>query len=263
MRYLGTDRHHLKDQQYRTAANLEARIRLHNSFSTNPDRWCRWLFDRLDLPAGARILDVGCGPGWLWAENLDRLPGGWRVTLGDLSSGMIAAARRNVVAGPPGRLRLAVLDAGDLPFGSGTFDAVVANHMLYHVPNRARAVAEFRRVLVRGGRLYAATNGQEHLTELGKLAGGDGIHGAAARFGLENGAQQLQPHFDPIHMIPYEDALKITEVEPLIAYLRSMRSSGSPAPYESDVAAHVQAEIDLRGHFHIQKQVGLFVATSS
>ena len=53
-----------------------------------------------------------------------------------------------------------------LPFEADTFDAVVANHMLYHVPDRAQALAEMQRVLKPGGQVYLATNGLAHLREL-------------------------------------------------------------------------------------------------
>ena len=49
-------------EQYRNAANLDARIDLHSRFSTNPLNWYRWLFDHLALPEGARVLELGCGP---------------------------------------------------------------------------------------------------------------------------------------------------------------------------------------------------------
>ena len=41
----------------------------------------------------------------------------------------------------------AVLDLQALPFPEACFDAVIANHMLYHVPDRPRALAEVQRVL--------------------------------------------------------------------------------------------------------------------
>src|SRR5262249_38702667 len=69
----------LKEEQYRDASNLRARIELHRRFDTNPEPWHRWVFDRLDFPAEADILEVGCGPAELWRQNLDRIPAGWRL----------------------------------------------------------------------------------------------------------------------------------------------------------------------------------------
>jgi ubiquinone/menaquinone biosynthesis C-methylase UbiE len=52
------------------------------------------VFDQLrDLPADAKVLEIGCGDGGLWKRNLDRLPAGWRIVMYDLSTGMLIAAR--------------------------------------------------------------------------------------------------------------------------------------------------------------------------
>ena len=57
-------------------------------------------------------------------------------------------------------------DIRDLPFEDESFDGVVANHMLYHVPDRPQALAEIRRVLRSAGRVFATTNGGDHLQEI-------------------------------------------------------------------------------------------------
>jgi len=72
-----TDAKYLRDEQYRDDSNLRARIELHRRFSTEPEPWHRWVFDRLHFPAEAKILEVGCGPGELWLQNADRVPDGW------------------------------------------------------------------------------------------------------------------------------------------------------------------------------------------
>jgi ubiquinone/menaquinone biosynthesis C-methylase UbiE len=84
------------ESQYRDASNLNARIALHERFSTNAYGWQRWVFDQLELPPDARVLELGCGTGKLWVENRDRTPEGWDVTLTDASPGMLREARRNL-----------------------------------------------------------------------------------------------------------------------------------------------------------------------
>jgi len=141
-------------EQYRTPANLNARIRLHRRFSTNPRLWNLWVFDRLlesRPPDTAQVLELGCGPGNLWRENLDRLPPGWRITLADFSPGMLADARRDL----PGRaFQFEQLDAQALPHGVAQFNLVIANHMLYHVADRHSALAHIRRILKPDGRFF-------------------------------------------------------------------------------------------------------------
>src|SRR5262245_7631139 len=148
--------------QYKTADNLNARIQLHELYSTNTYPWTDWLFDQWVLPAASRILEVGCGPAYMWPQLLERIPPGWEVILSDISPGMVGQARE-ALAGVGPQFRFAQSDIQRLPWLEGTFDAVIANHMLYHVPDRPRALAEIRRVLKPGGKLYAATNGDSHM----------------------------------------------------------------------------------------------------
>ncbi len=58
------------------------------------------------------------------------------------------------------RVQFKEIDAQSIPFEDETFDAVIANHMLYHVPDRPKAIAEIKRVLKPGGRLIATTIGK-------------------------------------------------------------------------------------------------------
>jgi len=255
-------------EQYKNDANLNARIQLHTRFSTNMYPWFRWVFDHFDVPATARILEIGCGPADLWVQNLDRLPAGWEVTLVDFSPGMIEAARRNLAT--TGRtFAFEIADAQALPFDTATFDAVIADHMLYHVPDLPKAVSEIHRVLEPGGALYAATNGAGHLRELWALIDPfvPGSFERAARvasgFTLENGAAVLVPPFAHVARHEYPDALEITAVEPLIAYIRSSNTLAGvdfAAEHTFALRAQVAAHIAAHGAYHVGKSTGLFVA---
>jgi len=261
-----TDRSYLLGEQYRDASNLNARIHLHERFSTNARGWMPWLLDQLALPATCRILELGTGPGDLWRKNAGRTPPGWDVTLSDLSPGMVEAAR-GALAGVPHPFAFAVADAQAIPFPNATFDAVIASSMLYHVPDRPRALAEIRRVLAPGGRLYAATVGEAHLRELDDLLRrfdpAPETYGASAAspFTLENAPAQLAPYFPQIELRPYEDALVITEAAPLVAYLLSMaRTDSLSAERTAELAAFVERELVAHGGaLRITKDSGVFI----
>jgi len=204
--------------QYATDANLRARINLHQRFSTAKEDWHRWLFDRVAPSAGARILEVGCGPAEFWKRNLERIDPTWQLTLTDLSPGMIEAAREVIQE----RADYAVADVQKLPFADESFDVVLASHMLYHVSDRPKALAEIRRVLVSGGILHAAANGRGHMRQLDELVGEDwefAWHGKA--FGLESGIPLLEASFVDVTEERQESGLAVTEVEPLVAYVAS------------------------------------------
>ncbi len=255
------DQEYLCTVQYRGGENLEARIALHRRFSTNPYCWFRWLFDRQQLAGTARILDVGCGTARLWRENASRIPAGWRVTLADLSPGMVAEAQ-SALREVPQICAYAVVDAQAIPYADGSFDAVLANHMLYHVPDVSLALSEIKRVLADGGRLYAATNGQAHLRELDDLLPRQGSDfGGTNGFTLENGAAQLEVYFPRVSLHRYDDGLEVTEAEPLLAYLLSeRRANGIDEATWADLTERLNREIALHGAVHITKDAGLFEA---
>lgn len=141
--------------QYQNASNLDSRITLHQRFSVNEVPWHRWAFDHMNLPANARILELGCGNAALWTESRDRIPETWRISLTDTSPGMIKDAERNINLNFRNTLTrnftFMSTDAQAIGFGDGEFDAVVADHMLYHVLDPAKAISETARVLKSGG----------------------------------------------------------------------------------------------------------------
>jgi ubiquinone/menaquinone biosynthesis C-methylase UbiE len=237
-------------EQYATDQNLRARISLHAAYSVN-GHWFEWLFDREAPGPGARILDLGCGPATLWRVNSERVDASWSLTLADLSAGMIEAARNGLGE----RATYVVTDAQELPFPAGSFDIVIANHMLYHVPDRPRAFAEFRRVLVPGGAFHASTNGRGHLAELAALIPGQNEWSYVEAFGLETGPEQLEPFFADIRVERFADALAVTEAEPVLAYIRSTsRYRGEDL---TSARRTVEAAIARDGAFHVTKSQGV------
>jgi ubiquinone/menaquinone biosynthesis C-methylase UbiE len=248
-------------EQYKNAANLNDRIQLHQRFSTNPYDFHMWVFDQLKLAANSRVLELGCGPGSLWRPNLARIPAGWQITLTDFSPGMLAEARSNLGGAHPFIFEQA--DAQALPFADASFDAVIANHMLYHVPDRPKAFAEIRRVLRPEARFYAATNGENHLREVYEL-----VHQFDATaelwnritFRLESGTAELTPFFSHVLLHRYDSALIVTETEPLVAFVASMIGAELTGARRAAFAQLVDERIAADGAIHITKDTGLFEA---
>jgi ubiquinone/menaquinone biosynthesis C-methylase UbiE len=264
-----TDPSYLLNDQYKDASNLDARVLLHRRFSTNPYGWYRWYFDQLELPAAARVLELGCGPGYLWRDNLDRIPAGWHITLSDFSPGMVAQARRNLQASLP-IFRFQQIDAQLIPFEASTFDAVVANYMLHHVPDRLQALAEIWRVLQLNGRVFLGTNGQRHLGELHALlqrfdsASTLGWGGQTHElFSLDSGHTELELYFQNIQVRRYEDALVVTEVKPLVDYILSMSSAEQAQARRHELQDFIVQELATTGTIYIAKDSGLFIGRKS
>lgn len=260
-----TDQQYLKTDQYKDASNLTARATIHDRFSTNQYGWFNWVFDALKkLPSHARILELGTGSGLLWKSIRDRIPAGWDITLSDLSAGMLDSAWRNLVV--LGRaFQFKEIDTQSIPFADETFDAVIANHMLYHVPDRAKAFAEIKRVLKPNRYFFAATNGENHMREMMDWFGRIQINHVwgkpIAGFMLENGAEQLEQFFRSVTLSRYEDGLQVTELEPLMDYIRSMMRADELSETEfAQVQAQLKKELKEKGRIFITKDSGLFEA---
>lgn len=268
------DQQYLLSKQYQNASNLEARMYLHNHFSLNKYPWQRWMFDQLVLGSEAKILEVGCGPAKLWLENQDRIPAGWQITLVDFSAGMLGQAQQNL-SDVSHHFEFRQADAQALPLTDQSFDAVIANHMLYHVPDKAKALSEIYRVLKAGGLLWAATNGQGHMRELEELAYNfmqtqKKVTTGSGSFTLQNGQAQLDQVFPQVTLKPYENDLLVTEAKPLVAYVLSEPSvidllGQLKSEAEREVAIEkftefVEQEIATKGALRISKSTGLFEA---
>jgi SAM-dependent methyltransferase len=96
------------------------------------------------FPAQARILEVGCGTGVL-TRVLARRPGAGAVVGVDSASFLLDKARE--LAADLANVSFAQADGRALPFAAATFDAVVFDSTLSHVPGPERALAEAYRVL--------------------------------------------------------------------------------------------------------------------
>lgn len=160
-----------------------------------------------------------------------------------------------------------MLDAQAIPYRDGCFDAVIANHMLYHVPDRPRAIRELHRVLRPGGRLFAATNGADHLREIAALLRrflpqvDSGLGSEEDRFGLVSGVPQLRACFPEVRAERYDDALVVTESEPVLDFMRSTaaRAALTP-PVLQAMRAVIEREIAAQGAFRVAKESGVLIA---
>ena len=258
-----SDQNYLLNEQYKDATRLNARIELHRRFSANKYGWHKWVFDQLQIAPGSRLLELGCGPGLFWASNREHIPADWQITLSDFSQGMLEAAQQ-ALANISHHFNFQVIDAQAIPFEDASLDVVIANHMLYHVPDRPRALAEIRRVLKPDGRLYASTVGEQHLKEITAL--GRRIFAAytsgleASPFSLENGAAQLAPHFSSVTLLRQEDALVVTEAQPLMDYILSGKAVHLFVGERLErLRAIIKQELAAHGAIHITKDSGLFI----
>ena len=115
------------------------------------------VLDALNLRAGERVLEVGCGGGF-YAYECGRLVGlKGRVAAIDLSADQIAATRERCVELP--WIECQVANALDLPYGEAEFDAAYGVQVIEYMVDFGKALREIYRVLRPGGRfINLATN---------------------------------------------------------------------------------------------------------
>lgn len=247
-------------KQYSTASGLSVRISIHDKYSTNKMGFGNWIFSNYSIDQGMRVLELGCGTGSMWNGHEAVIRACSELVLSDFSPAMVAAAEETV--GPYPNVSYKQIDIMDIPFPDGYFDAVIANMMLYHVPDIGRGLAEVRRVLKPSGSFYCATFGlhgiMEYLTDLFSVYGVE--DGTDTSFTLQNGAELLGSVFDSVRKEEYKDSLAVTCLEDLIDYIYSLQSMTALSSVPREKIYELLASRMVDGVLTVPKEYGMFIA---
>lgn len=244
-------------QQYATAKNLNTRMSIHDKYSTNKQGFGNWIISNYRINKGMKILELGCGTGDIWKNRETLISKCSTLILSDFSEGMITAAKENV--GNYDNIEYKVLDIQEIPYEDETFDAVIANMMLYHVPDIYTGLAEVRRVLKRDGSFYCATYGEHGIIEyLSEILAPYGVEDNLNKnFTLQNGAGILSKSFSKIKKLEYIDSLAVSNVDDIYS-LSSMTLL-------NNVSKHIIKEILMQnlidGVLNVPKEYGMFIAS--
>ena len=253
--------------QYRNSTNISARIRLHRLFSSNKQGWFPWSYEQCQITEGMKILELGCGNGRLWIENKAKLPADCEIILSDISEGMIRDVRREQSL-QDDRFSFAAFDCHAIPYEDASFDLVIANHVLFYCKDVDRVCSEVGRVLKPGGRFVCGTYGVAHMQEVSRLVtqfddritlSGENLY---EHFGKENGAQALAPYFAEVDWQQYEDALIVTQAEPLIGYVLSCHGNQNQYILEKYNKFRKYVEGQIRNGYTITKDAGIFISVT-
>ncbi|MBP7962301.1 MAG: class I SAM-dependent methyltransferase [Caldilineaceae bacterium] len=254
--------------QYGTAEKLRIRQEAHRLYSETPTDYGAWLFGHLDAQPGEIVLDVGCGPGTFYPVLRTF---GVKIVALDASLGMVSEIEaQNVATQWP-----AQANAERLPIAAASCHRVMANHMLYHVPDQVAALTEMRRVLRPGGRVLISTNSQNNHIELLDLH-----RSAAAQLGFA-ASPSTEHRFNTGHLelvrsvfptaVLYEQhaAFAFPTTASALAYYasgiidlvdpRSADDSHQPQ-FLAILGGQIDAIIAEKGIFRVYKGVGVFVA---
>lgn len=249
-------------EQYKDASNLNIRIELHKRYTGNAIPWFSWLFQQMRLKGQERILEIGCGNGSLWKGQ--KVPKHCQILLTDISEGMINDAKENLEN--LDCFSFQQMDCQEIPYETNQFDIVIANYVLFYVHDIKQTLSEISRILKPKGTFFCSTYGQEHMKEISQMVKEFDSRIVLSQinlyeiFGLENGKEQLFPYFSNVEMIPYQDALEVDDIKPLLAYISSCH--GNQNEYLKDryeeFRRFLQKKLEKRGTIHITKQAGVF-----
>ncbi len=278
MSELATDRGFLTSQMYATDEPLAVRIRTHQKYTEPKMDFTSWVLLHVPWNGDNIVLDIGCGSGAYVEAVCSQLTRGGQLLGADLSMGML----KDLAAKPlSGKVALINADATMLPLPDASCDVILANHMLYHVPEIERALAEFQRVLRSGGYLVAATNARysmetlftEILSACAALQYPCEIPTSVARtrFTLENGSAQIEPFFAGVERDTFESHLVFPDAAPAVAYINSLRHIYGPHLPEglswealmAQVQHQIASAVHALGEYRVAKTSGVFVGKKS
>lgn len=260
------DQTRLRSEAYADSKNLLARADIYR-FAVPDIPFPSWALSHLSDNLGV-VLDVGCGPGF-YLRKLYEAGRSSQLFGVDLSDGMLREVQRGIAS-------LCVADAQSLPFRDRSFDTVLCMHVLYHVPDIALAVAEFRRILKPEGYLLVATNGPRHQQRLREVLE-EAVPDTTAtsppkvwpehRFDLETGEEILGTQFHSVERFDLARELVVPEAEPVVRYLASTRSLDEErlpegVTWDEVLQAFrgiVEGEIEEKGAFRNPIHAGVFV----
>jgi len=247
-------------QQYATAGNLNIRISIHDKYSTNKMGFGNWIVSQYKVEEGMKVLELGCGTGSMWQNREGLIRRCKKLILSDLSEGMVETAIKNV--GNYDNVEYQVLDIQDLPYEDETFDLVIANMMLYHVPDIRKGLAEVRRVLKRGGNFYCATYGEHGIIEyLSQILSKYGVEDDMNKhFTLQNGCEILGQVFSKVEKLEYLDSLAVTHIDDMVEYIYSLSSMTALNQVPRNEVKDVLMRESKDGVLYVPKEYGMFIA---
>lgn len=246
--------------QYATSANLNTRISIHDQYSTNPLGFGNWIASQYQIEKGMNVLELGCGTGAIWRGRDDLIVNCASLVLSDISPGMLETARKALKG--YATISYKIVDIQSIPFADNAFDIVIANMMLYHVPDLKKGLAEVRRVLKSGGTFYCATHGENGIVPYlcALLRPWGAKYTPNHTFTLQNGAAILREVFSEVQRLIYKDSLAVTRIDDIVDYIFSLPDMPELHSIPRETIHSVLSGNMENGVLNIPKEYGMFVA---
>lgn len=246
-------------KQYENASNLNTRISIHDKYSTNKMGFGNWIFSNYRIEDGMSVLELGCGTGDMWINKEHEIKLCSKLVLSDFSEGMVDVAKNNLNMFK--NIEYKVIDIQDIPFESNQFDIVIANMMLYHVPDIEKGLSEVQRILKDNGTFYCATYGEHGIIEyLSKILYEYGVKDTVNKnFTLQNGGKILEKKFSEVKKLEYKDSLAVTSADDMIEYIYSLASMTTLNEVPREKIKEILVHNMVNGILNVPKEYGMFV----
>lgn len=247
--------------QYTNANNLNTRISIHDKYSTNKMGFDNWIVSNYRIDKGMKVLELGCGTGDIWKNRDAIINACSKLVLSDFSEGMLETTKENL--NKYDNIDYRVLDIQEIPYEDETFDVIIANMMLYHVPDIDKGLAEVQRVLKKNGSFYCATYGEHGIIEyLSKILSVYGVEDNINKnFTFQNGYEILQKSFQKVEKLEYIDSLAITHVNDMVDYIYSLSSITLLNDVPQKEIRKILLQNMTDGILYIPKEYGMFIAS--
>lgn len=214
---------------------------------------------------------------FIMAKKYSSFTQGLHLILTDRSEGMLEETRENLKSYEQLldehkiSIEYRIMDANDLSLEQQMYDAVIANHMLYHVKNRDACLQEIAKALKTDGTFFCSTVGDSHMKELHKLVDNfdsriemPSAHFTVA-FHLENAMQQLEKHFNTIERHDHENDLIVDDANVIYDYIDSYPGNAHfiLSQRGNELRQMLQTKLEKEGAFFIHKSTGIFVCKNN
>lgn len=262
-------------QQYLNDEALRIRQEIHIKYTVPKIDYVEWVIRSLEWRGDERVLDAGSGAGRYFKLLKSQWPNITYCGL-DFSTGMLGKH--------PAKGQILQADAQHPPFAPHSFDVIMANHMIYHLPDIDAGIEEFKRLLKPNGVLMVATNSTQSMPELQVLmrraillltrSGASQVQPprpASDLFALENGTRKLSNHFYAVVRHDLPSKLVFPDIDPIMEYLESTRGLREPQLPDDvtwdDVMLIMRQQIthlvNHLGELVVNKLNGVVIATNS
>lgn len=244
------------NNQYKDTSKLDIRIMIHKKYSSNKMGFAKWIYSNYKFEPNMHCLELGCGTGEMWKDNLGILNGS-KIILTDFSEAMVNKTKE--IFKESKNISYNIVNIEKIPYGENEFDVEIANMMLYHVSNIPKALSEVSRVLKNRGTFYCATFGENTiLNSVCTLLEVDPPKNDWI-FTLQNGYEILKPFFTDVKRLDYVDSLEITDLDDLLDYLDSLNDLHETLNIDRNTLKKKLQEKMMNGILSIPKEYGMFI----